>query len=258
MVDRPRQLPVLIKLNEGCDSWPIPNHSLWRSTDAATPPCPTSHAERHQQRPRLRNGFERLWAGCRWRLSGRRRIGSQHLGASSWDVGCRGCLELGEWTHEVGMIVVEPGGIQTLLIEQELDNQRRTAGISLECIANFVSDGLCNERMANVVPHSRTSQQVLGPRLAQFGLVDLGGLDDRRGFYLICKQDSDRERHQSKPKLARGLGPPRRSRDSIHASPKGKRSEPCSHARRIVSLRVTISVKSYRIALRERLSGLCP
>jgi hypothetical protein len=124
----------------------------------------------------------------------------------------------------------------------------------------LVFDGFCHGRMWNVVPDAWAAKQVFRPRaagLGHFPLFDFAGMDDCSGFHSTREKECDCQKRQSEPAMARSIGPPRRSRDSIHASPKGKRSEPCIDARRIVDSCVTILVGLYRIAVRERLSGLC-
>jgi hypothetical protein len=158
------------------------------------------------------------------------------------------------------MIVVEAGWVEALLVEQELDDQRCTAWIGFEGFADLVLDGFRHRRMRNVVPDAWAAKQVCRPRptgLGHFLLFDFAGMDDCRGFHSTREKECDCQKRQSEPATASSIGPPRRSRDSIHASPKGKRSEPCIDARRIVGSCVTILVGLYRIAVRERLSGLC-
>ncbi len=107
------------------------------------------------------------------------------------------------------MIVVEAGGVEALLVEQELDDQRRTARIGFEGFADLVFDGFRHGRMRNVVPDAWAAEQVFRPRTAGLGhvlLFDFAGMDDCRGFHSTREKECGCQKRQSEPAMARSLG----------------------------------------------------
>jgi hypothetical protein len=163
------------------------------STEPSSPPDgPTGQPDRQQQRFRLRNT---LWARVPERLrTGRiwRRRWSQYLRPCRWRGGRRNrSCDPAKGTHKVGMIMIEAGRVDALLVEQELDYRRCTAGIGLESFPDLSSNRFRDWRVRYGVPDGRATEQILRPRFAGLSLVNLLGMHNGRGFRSIRKERRD-------------------------------------------------------------------